>query len=430
MLGFNKHKIYKTFSSRIFVDSFWAVMGSISTRGLSLLSGIFIAKILGKTSFGEYGMLKNSVLTMTVFTTLGLGYTSTAYISKFKNYSRAYQVELIKSIFAITCGISCLLMILCIFFSKDIALYYFKNELIYYKVQIVSIWLVFNAVTSILTGMIAGYGLFKKFAKINVFVGIAGFILNVLCTYWFDLDGALIGLVLSQIIICVVYLIIVINYIRFTYSPTNEIVSPNNVSYKDLITNSVPIAIQELLYTVVSWTSYAILIHYTNYGEIGAYNVAMQWLGFILFIPSILNNVILSYLSRSATGSQNSIIKQMLVVNILSTFIPSVTVFFFSDYIVNIYGSTYQGISHVLSIVVFTSIFMAVINVFTQQYVANNKSWIMFCLKLLKDISMLIILFSLICFSNVSGSEAFAYASLFSNVIFMLILIYKFKIEK
>ena len=49
---FIKQKI----NSKLFRDSFWAVFGNGIGNALMLLSGIIIARLLGKDLYGEYGI--------------------------------------------------------------------------------------------------------------------------------------------------------------------------------------------------------------------------------------------------------------------------------------------------------------------------------------------------------------------------------------
>ena len=63
-------------------DSFWALLGSALGKGLSLIAGILVARFLGKELYGQYGILKNTLLNIAVFSTLGLGYTGTRFVAK------------------------------------------------------------------------------------------------------------------------------------------------------------------------------------------------------------------------------------------------------------------------------------------------------------------------------------------------------------
>ena len=52
-----KSTIHSIFKSNFFKDSSWAVFGNGIGYGLMLLSGIIIARMLGKDLYGEYGFV-------------------------------------------------------------------------------------------------------------------------------------------------------------------------------------------------------------------------------------------------------------------------------------------------------------------------------------------------------------------------------------
>ena len=68
--------------SRLFADSFWALCGSVLGKGMSLLAGIVVARFLGSELYGEYGTIKNTLLMIAIFSSLGLGYSATKFIAE------------------------------------------------------------------------------------------------------------------------------------------------------------------------------------------------------------------------------------------------------------------------------------------------------------------------------------------------------------
>jgi len=52
---------------------FWSMAGAVISRGLMLVASIFVARMLGKTGFGELGMIQSTVGMFGVFAGFGLG---------------------------------------------------------------------------------------------------------------------------------------------------------------------------------------------------------------------------------------------------------------------------------------------------------------------------------------------------------------------
>lgn len=95
---FIKQKI----NSKLFRDSFWAVFGNGIGNALMLLSGIIIARLLGKDLYGEYGIVKTTMFYIASFATLGLGVTSTKYIASLISQNSTHVGNVIRDSMHIT----------------------------------------------------------------------------------------------------------------------------------------------------------------------------------------------------------------------------------------------------------------------------------------------------------------------------------------
>ena len=111
-----KAKYARLKGSSLFQDSFWALLGSALGKGLALMAGIAIARFMGKDVYGEYGMIKNTLVMIAIFSTFGLGYTATKFIADCttNDKSRVYSIHYIATIITlIASGIIALLV--CVF---------------------------------------------------------------------------------------------------------------------------------------------------------------------------------------------------------------------------------------------------------------------------------------------------------------------------
>ena len=161
--------------SKLFHDSFWTILGNALGKGLTVLGGIIIASLLGKEIFGEYGLLRNTLLLIAIFSTMGLGYTSTIYVAKYRQNDESLLYSLINNILKITLAFSTLIALFVFIFSSHIAIY-LEDVSLTIGLQCLSIIIIFNALTSSQIGILAGFKLFKETAYINILSGICNFI--------------------------------------------------------------------------------------------------------------------------------------------------------------------------------------------------------------------------------------------------------------
>ena len=83
MINFQKSKIiYIIKYSKLAGDSFWALFGNGLGNLLIMVSGILIARLLGKDLYGQYGVVKSTMFYIASFSCFGMGVTSTKYVSQ------------------------------------------------------------------------------------------------------------------------------------------------------------------------------------------------------------------------------------------------------------------------------------------------------------------------------------------------------------
>lgn len=395
-------------------DSFWALLGSALGKGLSLIAGILVARFLGKELYGQYGILKNTLLNIAVFSTLGLGYTGTRFVAK--NIKTGVS-KTIRLIYQITMAASSLMAVAVFIFAQPLAVFIKAPELDG-ALRLTAIIIVFNAINTSQIGILSGFKAFKEIAKNNVYAGIVTFVLSGLLAYFWALDGALWALLASTCFN------VFINYIsvarlrkQYALVGTEE-----EVQAKEVISFSIPIALQESMYFIVSFLSSYLLITYAGYGELGITSAAAQWSGILLFIPGVMKNVMLSYFS--SMDSTVSLRKKLIMINGLSTFVPWVLIALLSRFIASFYGETFNNLYFVIIIACLGSIFSSISSVIVYEFISQGRNWTMFFLRLCRDgASLLLAWYCLSHITSIQGSIVSACAYTFVGGLFMALLL-------
>ncbi len=418
-------------NSRLVTDSFWALFGNVIAKGLALAAGIIVARFLGKNIFGEYGIIKNTLMSVAIFSTFGLGYTATKYVAEYKNSNPEYLHIILRYARNITLVVSGIMAVGLFFSSSYVAEIVLEAPHLSNPLRLVAVWIVFNAVTATQIGVLSGFGDFKGMARVNTIVGISTFISSFIFTYFWLLNGALAALLLNQILNWG------LNYKLVNRNlPTLKVtVTIGNSLLKEILNFSFPVALQEGLYSVTSWLTSLLLIKLSTYGELGLYSAAMQWNAIILFIPGILRNVILSHLAEANNNEQrhNRVMKITLLFNFIMTFIPFLLVFTFSGFIASFYGNSFTGIKQIINVAVFSTIVSSIMNVYSQSYMSKGKNWLMFYMRIFRDTLIVISLYVFLSIeSNINASLILAYTSLIINIIFLIVItsVYHLKLKE
>jgi O-antigen/teichoic acid export membrane protein len=406
--------------SRLFKDSFWALLGSAVGKGLSLLAGIVVARLLGSEVYGEYGTIRNTLLMIAIFSTMGLGYSATKYIAESKengNYKRVIDTHRIA--ITITYIVSGFIALLIFISAKQVATWIEAPHLDS-VLRLSSIAIIFNAVNTTQTGELAGFGAYKTLASNNTIAGILTFITSIFLTYFYGFNGAIIALIISLAFNALLNRLSINKCL-----PDEKYNSKIELDYvKEVIKFSIPIALQESLYSITNWLGIFMLIKLSGYIELGLYSAAMQWMSVILFIPGALRNVALSHFAATNKNRKqtHSILKKLMLVNFISTFIPFVGVVILTGWIETMYGESFEGLQPILYICVFCAVVSSLSNVITQEFISQGKNWFLFSSRLIRDLGTLIIAY--IAIKNaLTGALALALACCILQTVYLIILL-------
>lgn len=407
-------------SSSFFKDSFWAVGGNGLGSGLLLLSGILIARLLGKDLYGEYGMVKTTMFLLALFSTFALGDTSTKYIAEYVKKDKTRVRELIKDSLQISLITSLAMSIALVAFAQQLADFINAPQLVL-SFRFLGLIIVVRSLNTVASGILGGVRYYKQLGVYNVISGIVMLITCIPLTYYFSLSGALLSLVLSQFILTVLTLKEV--WIVYRTFPIGQ-----NIGYiRELLVFSFPFALNELIFSISSWGKSLLLTKYSSLGELGMYSAASQWFAIVLVIPGLLGNVILSYLSSSAAESSNThntIIKRMLLANFVSTLIPLVGVALCSGWITDYYGPTFAGMQIVLLIAISGAVFACMSRVYQSALMSENRKWAAFGVRSSYNAMNLVISFIVLKFTDgVDAARNMALVGLFVNFLSLILYI-------
>lgn len=406
----------KILNSKLAKDSFWSVFGNGFGSALLLLAGIIIARLLGSDVYGQYGVVKSTMLYIASFSSFGLSITSTKYVAEYMADNPAYVKSIIRACYQITLSVSIFIAILFMAFAPQLANWMSEPTLVL-PLRYLGLIIICRSVNMMQVGILGGLKDYKKAANNNIISGIVMFALAIPLTYWFQLNGALISLLLSQAIYCLLNL----NSIKRCLLDVPE--QHDKSFVKELFMFSLPVAIQESTYFICQWGGLLILTKCSDLEQVGLFSAASQWNAIICFIPGMIYNVVISHLSSSLsdTTRQSRIINAMLLVNMVSTVIPCLLIWLFSGIIVNLYGDSFAGLTPPLVVLAFSAVFSCCANVYRSEFVAHGKNWLLMALRTAKDVMFLLLVYFLIAYFNRhNGALYYSWSYLITNIFYLL----------
>ena len=404
--------------SRLFTDSFWALLGSALGKGLAFLSGIIVARLLGSEVFGEYGLIRTTLTYIAIVSTFGFGYTATKFVAEYSANKPEKLRGLIKGIVGITLIFSLILSLIQAVFAKQIAIFVDAPHL-ESTIRNFAILTIFNAITTSQIAILAGLKEFKTTAKINGIAGLSTFVLSAILTYYLGLNGALLALLASFIIQSIVSIIAI--RCAIAQNSFNELVERKE--YVSMLKFSTPIVLQDSLYAITHWTSTYIIILLAGYSEVGMLSAAVIWQSMVIFIPAMLKNVMFSYLAVNTSSTNDTgLVKRFLQINALCTTLPVVIIILLSKVIEGVYGPTFLGLQYIIIVVCISAIFISLGEVYTYELIARNRPWMVFIARLIREIATLFVAYLLLL--NAQSNQALTYSvvALGFNIIYTIVV--------
>lgn len=353
--------------------------GAVISRGLMLTASVLVARMLGKTGYGELGMIRSTVGMFGVFAGFGLGLTATKHVAEFRQSDpdRAGRIIGLSGLFAMVTGG---LMALGLFiFAPWLAEHTINAPHLTGVLRIGALILFINALNGAQTGALAGFEAFKTIAYVNIFVGLISFPILVGGAYFGGLTGAVWALAIN----------LGVNWLLNHLALRKE-ASRYNVplAFRDcsrelsvLWKFSLPAVLASSLVGPVNWICSALLVNRPEgYGEMGIFSAANQWFNMLLFLPGLLGGVVLPVLSERFGQKE---IKQSMKTFVLAIKMNALLVLplvllasIASPYIMNLYGEDFRSGWLTLVVVLLTAGLLAVQTPVGQIIAASGKMWI------------------------------------------------------
>ncbi len=357
--------------------------GAVISRGLMLCATVLVARMLGKTGFGELGMIQSTVGMFGVFAGFGLGLTATKHVAEFRSSdpARAGRIIGLSGLFAMVTGG---LMASGLFiFAPWLAEHTINAPHLSGVLRVGALILLINALNGAQTGALSGFEAFKTIAYVNLFIGLISFPILVCGAYFGGLTGAVWALALN----------LGFNWLLNHLALRKES-RRHNVPFtlRDcgrelsvLWSFSLPAALSGTLVAPVNWACAALLVKRPDgYGEMGIFSAANQWFAMVLFLPGLLGGVVLPVLSERLGQKEikhsMKILSYGIKMNALLVLPLVLLASIASPYIMNLYGEGFSDGWPTLVVVLLTAGLIAVQMPVGQIIAASGKMWIGFAM--------------------------------------------------
>jgi O-antigen/teichoic acid export membrane protein len=281
---------------RLARGAFWTLAGTVVSRGLSLLSSMLVARMVGKVGFGELGIIQSTVGMFGVLAGFGMGLAATKHVAQYRTEEPQRAGRIIVFMELVTLGSSALLFVALALAARPLAQHTLAAPQLASVLVVGGLLLPFSALNGVQTGSLSGLEAFRAIARVNLTAGLLSFPLVVAGAYLGGLMGAVAGLVASQAANCFLsHQALRAEAERFGITfPLAGCTGDRRLLWHF----SLPAVLGNAASWGAGWGSSVILVNQVSgYADMGVVSVGNQWRAALMFLPGLLLNASLPMLA-------------------------------------------------------------------------------------------------------------------------------------
>jgi O-antigen/teichoic acid export membrane protein len=378
--------------SRLARGAFWLSFGTAAAKASTLGVSIVTARILGKHTYGEFGIIYQTILMFVAFAGFGLSMMATKSIAEFRRTDpqRAGRVMTLSFAAAFVTGL--VMAVSMYVLAPWLAAHTLKAPHLTGILRIGAIALFFSALDGVQIGTLAGFEAFKRIAQVNIVIGLVSLPALALGTHAGGLTGG-------------VWALAAVNAARYLL---NRLAAWHEASlhhvraswrgclqeWRLLFSFSLPSALSALLMTPVTWTCAAILVSRPEgYSQMAYFSAATRWREAVIFVPFIVGQSVLPILSgfagEQSNGKYRKVVKYHAFISVVSGVAVALPIAVLAKWIMRSHGEGFEPGAWVLRAVAAGAIVMSVDQVLRQVFVSKGKMWARFMFNLCWAVALL-----------------------------------------
>jgi O-antigen/teichoic acid export membrane protein len=370
-------------ASRLAHGAFWSVAGAGILRVFTLAASVVTGRILGKETYGEYGILASTLTTFQAFAGLGLAMTATKFVAELRRRDPARAGRILALSAVVSAGAGLLTAGLLWAFAPWLAAHTLGAPHLGGLLRVASIGVLFATLAGNQAGALAGFEAFRTMARLNAWSGLLGIPITVAGVLIFGLEGAVWAVVLSA---AVQWLLTHLALRRLARE--SGIAVPLGEWWREqsvLWSFSLPALAQGVMVGPVNWIATAVLVnHPGGYAEMGAYSAANQWFAAVLFLPTALCGPVLPVLSERMNGGDAAGARKVLLAAVAMNAVAAIPIAVagvaFSSRIMGMYGPGFAEAWPTFSLVLATAGVVAIANPIGYVLAASGRLWLGFAM--------------------------------------------------
>ena len=364
---------------RLASGALWGGVAVAGSRGLTVLASFFIARILGKVGFGEYGMVNSTAAMVSSLAGMGIGLTVTKHIAEFKKTDpgRAGRILALSSIVTMTSALIYAVAFIALapwLAEKTLAAPHLAP-----LIQISAVSVSLGVINSVQISSFSGVEAFRTSAFIRLGCGIAQTIMVIMGAWRWGLKGAVAAMAASALLTVLVTRVAVIREwkrynLRLNWRDAFS-------EWRVLVNFSLPTFLTILLIGPVSWACSAFLANQPGgYAELGIFNAGTQWQGAVQMLPRLVGTAMIPVMSEKygagdVSGSLHVMWRMIKLIACIVVPVASI-LSILSPWIMSGYGDAFADGYWAMVILIAAGVLGSLMEPLSQFFTAAGMMWL------------------------------------------------------
>lgn len=366
-------------ASRFIRGASWSLIGSVMAQGITLLTMLFVARLLGKETYGQFVLIQSTLNMFGTFAGFGIGATASRYVAALKNNDKSRLGHILTLsertvlIFGLIVSVAIALL------SPLLTTSVLNSPSLTMPLAIAAVAVLFATLDSYQTSVLIGFESMRAYAIGTVAGVTASMPIMLIATGQHGLDGMAFALATSTLIRAGISRIMANRELQRNGIELN--VRGCLREWLVLRDFALPALLAGAMVTPAHWICQAMLANTQNgFAEVAILGVAMQWFSAVLFLPTVAGKVVAPMLTESVASGNHADSRRILIMSIKANALVALPIAgvlaVLSPWILSFYGDDFRGGAWVLASAVITAALLAIQTPVGNMVAAASRMWL------------------------------------------------------
>lgn len=359
----------------------WSLVAAVSNQGATFVGNVIVARLLGSLAFGEYAMVQATLVPLAMAIQLATSLAIAKHVAEY----RSADPERAGRIVAL-CGMACLITAmllggLLLAVAEPLASVVLEAPQLVPCLMAGALFLICTSLSGYQIGILAGledYSALARAALASALITVAAIALG---AHLLGLTGAVLGFSLSALLRLALYQLWAWRGLR--QAGIRVTCRDAGAEFQVLYRFLLPVTLASTITVLMVWPANLVLVRQADgYGQLALYSAGLNIKSLAIFLPAILNTIILSVLNHLKGGGDWERYHRLLRINVaftslLAVFV-AVTLLSAGDLVFAVFGRDFSRNASVLLPLLLASVCEATGTALNQPVQAYGKVWLSF----------------------------------------------------